>query len=66
MEEKKENQIVLNKTVDSIKLNVGMSGKVGYEIKVSEDDPDKAIAKLKKIHDKLQKTFNGEENEKGK
>lgn len=39
---------------DQVKLNVGMGGKVGWEIKCYGDD---ALANIKLLHDKLKEEY---------
>ena len=54
-----ENQTIIQRNVSeqSIRLNVGMKGHVGWEIKLSGDDTDKIIDDIWEVDNKLKEKF---------
>ena len=57
-------EIKVNEQRSSIKLNKGITGKYGWEIKIYDEDLEKTTTEIKKYNDILVKEFNGGQDDK--
>ena len=52
-----DTQIPMMKETNSIKLNRGMKGQCGWEIKIAGDDETDILKRIKMVNDELVKTY---------
>lgn len=56
-------EIVKNIRPSSVKLNQSVSGKIGWEIRVEDDDPKKLMERMEELNNMMKEKFREDLNE---